>query len=268
MPDDAVQLDYAPPPPGARGSMRRWLTIALIGVAVIAAVRWVPDVTSRLRFRWAQARCDTFAYPPGTVVYDSDPANRAALLRDAANYVALDDTSAWLAPAVGRREPAPWADLKSLLFGDLRFWPPGPPTPKAMLHRLRNATGQERFVAIVIAPDVPGRSSRFGWSPAPDAGEPPRRHRTLGLVSAIVRPGDWENPPAWEGNGTFLSGAFDPTRRLRFYAGQVDPQNPARFSIGYEIDGQPGTIDGTFQVNGDVVMSVRDGPAKVEMPPP
>ena len=33
-------------------------------------------------------------------------------------------------------------------------------------------------------------------------------------------------------------------------------------------NGQPGTIDGTFQVNGDVVMSVRDGPAKVDLPRP
>lgn len=271
MPGDSVQLDYAPPPGGpSRHAVRRWLLAAFGVVALAAAANWVPDLVTRVRLVWIQDRCATFAYPPGAVIYDSDPANRAALLKDAANYVALDDTSIWLAPAVARREPAPWTSLKTLLFGGNRqFWPPGPAAPKALLHGLRNGLGRECIVAIIIAPDVPGRSvPRRGLGPAIDLDAPQPSGKTLGVVAALVLPRDRVNPPTWDGNGTFLHGNFDPTRRLRFFAAQLDPTNPAHFTVGYEMDGQAGTIDGTYQVDGDVVMTIRDGPAKIPQDPP
>jgi hypothetical protein len=262
MSDNAVQLDYAPPPPGApRLVARRWLLLALVIVAVWASATWVPSAVVRVRLRWVQNRCATFAYPPDTVVFDSDPAARAVLLADPASNVALDVATIWLAPAVARREPDCWTTLKTDLFAQRQFWPPGPAAPKAMVHSLRNAAGQERLVAIIIAPDVPNQRTpnRF----RPDApGPPPATRPTLGLVSALIRPGAGDVPPRWDGNGTFLRANFDPTRRLRFYAARLDPHNPARFSLRYEMDGQSGTVDGTFQDDGDVAMTVRDGPAR------
>ena len=268
MPPAPAQLDYAPPPPGrSRPTARRWLIIGLVAVAVLAAINWLPDAVVRVRRAWVQDRCATFAYPAGAVIFDSDPANRAALLKDAADYVALDDTTIWLAPAVARREPAPWVNLKAILFGNRQFWPPGPAAPKALVHSLRNGMGQEALVAIIIAPDLPGRSvPRRGFAVDPDAPAP--SGKTLGVVAAIVRPGNRDNPPTWDGNGTFLHGNFDPTRRLRFFAAQLDPANPAHFTLPYEMDGQPGTIDGTYQVDGDVVMTIRDGPAKTTQDTP
>jgi hypothetical protein len=264
VPPAPQQLDYAPPPrDSSRRTTRRWLITAIVVVALIAAVNWLPDLVTRVRLAWLQDRCATFTYPPATVIFDSDPANRAALLKDARNYVALDDTSIWLAPAVARREPVPWADLKTVLFGNRQFWPPGPASPKVLLHSLRNAIGQERLVAIIIAPDVPGRSTPRRWpAAATDLSATQPSGHTLGIVAALVRPGDRDNPPTWDGNGTFLHGDFDPARRLRFFAAQLDPANPAHFTLPYEIDGQPGTIDGTYQTDGDVVMTLRDGPAK------
>jgi hypothetical protein len=275
VPGDSLQLDYAPPPGGpSRRTARRWLIAALAVVALVAAANWLPDLVTRARLVWIQDRCATFAYPPGAVIYDSDPANRAALLKDASNYVPLDDTTIWLAPAVARREPPPWTNLKSVLFGNRPFWPPGPAAPKALLHSLRNGLGQESIVAIIIAPDVPGRSVPRRWSGTPvvpvnpvDPDAPQPTGKTLGVVAALVRPGDRDNPPAWDGNGTFLHGNFDPTRRLRFFAAQLDPLNPAHFTLPYEMDGQAGTIDGTYQPDGDVVMTIRDGPAKIAQDP-
>jgi hypothetical protein len=262
------QLDYAPAPRGPSGlTARRWLVIALAVVALVAAVNWGPDLVMRVRVAWIQDRCATFAYPPGAVIFDSDAANRAGLLKDAGNYVALDDTTIWLSPAVARREPGAWVSLKGALFGNRQFWPPGPAAPKALVHSLRNGLGREAIVAIIIAPDVPGRSTpRRGF--AIDPGAPQSSGKTLGVVAAIVRPGDRDNPPTWDGNGTFLHGDFDPSRRLRFFAAQLDPGNPAHFTLPYEMDGQGGTIDGTYQVDGDVVMTVRDGPAKSVEPAP
>jgi hypothetical protein len=267
---DWVQLDYAPPPRGpSRRAARRWLLAAFGIVALIAATNWLPDLVTRVRLVWIQGRCATFAYAPGAVIYDSDPASRAALLKDADSYVALDDTSIWVAPAVARREPAPWTNLKTVLFGSRQFWPPGPAAPKALVHGLRNGLGQEAIVAIIIAPDVPGRSTPRRWPTAPvDPDAPQPTGKTLGVVAAIVLPGDRNNRPSWDGNGTFLHGNFDPTRRLRFFAAQLDPLNPAHFTVGYEMDGQAGTIDGTYQVDGDVVMTLRDGPAKTAQDSP
>jgi hypothetical protein len=48
---------------------------------------------------------------------------------------------------------------------------------------------------------------------------------------------------------------------LRIYAGQVDPANDARFTIRYEIDDVPGTIEGVLQPDDSVTLKVLDGPA-------
>ena len=263
MSQDSLQLEYAPPPAGSsRRVTRRWLLVALILVAAWAAVNWVPPTVALARSKWVQSRCATFAYPPGTVVYDSDPAARDRLLADSGDYVALDDTTIWQARAVARREPGCWTTLKTDLFGQRQFWPPGPAAPKAMVHRLRSPGGVERLVAIIVAPDLPGRVSRRAFTPE-DLSAPPPDPKMLGVVAALIRPGDGGALPRWDGNGTFLRANFDPRRRLRFYAASVDPKDPARFSLRYEMDGQGGTVDGTFQDDGDVVMTVRDGPAKI-----
>jgi hypothetical protein len=164
----------------------------------------------------------------------------------------VDDLQVWPTVAVIRREPGCWESLKSNLFGGRNFWPPGAAAPKALVHRLRNEQGDERLVAIIVAPSVPGRFSAAG--------------RELGVVAAVVRPGEWNVPPRWDGNSDFLRAGFEKAKRLRFYAARLDPENPAKFSIRYEMDGQAGTIDGRLAGNADVVLTIRDGPAKTVDP--
>jgi hypothetical protein len=85
--------------------------------------------------------------------------------------------------------------------------------------------------------------------------------REIGIVSAIVRPGDWHADPQWEGNGTFFKLGFERVNRLRVFAAVLDPTDPAHFAFDYEMDGQRGTIDGRYQDDGDVTYTVRSGPA-------
>ncbi|HEY7118933.1 MAG TPA: hypothetical protein VH475_20250 [Tepidisphaeraceae bacterium] len=255
MSDDPVQLEYAPARPARRWRFRRWLLAAMVLLAVWAGAEWVPSAVERLRLLRVQDRCATFDFPPDVVIFDSDPARRAALLADARNYVALDDTSVWPTQAVARREPDCWTSLKQIVFGTRQFWPPGPGAPKALVHRLRNGRGQERLVAVIVAPSTPGRAALAAPSRLIPRVE-------LGLVAALIQPAtDWDAPPRWDGNGTFFKVNIQAGQRLRIYAGHVDPNDPSRFMIGYEMDGQPGTIDGRFQDDGDVTLTVRDGPA-------
>jgi hypothetical protein len=61
---------------------------------------------------------------------------------------------------------------------------------------------------------------------------------------------------------TFPMARHAARKALRLYAGQPDPSDPSRFTIGYELDGEPGTIDGCVAASGSVHLAVRDGPAK------
>jgi hypothetical protein len=48
---------------------------------------------------------------------------------------------------------------------------------------------------------------------------------------------------------------------LRLFAGQPDPNDDSHFTIRYEVDNQPGTIDGWLQADDTIKLQIRDGPA-------
>jgi hypothetical protein len=45
------------------------------------------------------------------------------------------------------------------------------------------------------------------------------------------------------------------------YAGQHDPDDPAHFTIKYEIDNVPGIIDGRLEADDTVTLKILSGPA-------
>jgi hypothetical protein len=55
--------------------------------------------------------------------------------------------------------------------------------------------------------------------------------------------------------------------RLRLFAGQPNSQDESHFTIGYELGGVPGTIDGWLRDNGYIELKTRDGPAIVKTAP-
>ena len=250
MTRDPLQLDYAPPP-ARRWNPRRYLVAAALVAAVWMIVQFGPDAFNRTRLLWVQSRCASFEFPRDTVIFDSDPATSATLAADADNYVPLTDSQVWPLTGVGRREPGCWVSLKDILFAGRTFWPPGPAAPKAMVHLLRNAAGNQRLVAVIIAPSPP---------PPPTA-NPVYSNQAIGVVAAIVQPGTWDIPPRWDGNSVFLRAGFESARRLRFYSAQLDPNDPSRFSIRYEMDGKTGTIDGKLEDDATLSLKLRDGPA-------
>jgi hypothetical protein len=253
VPSDPLQLDYAPPPARHRQRVRRALLLVLVIAVLWTLAEHGPDTARRLRLLWVQGRCARFEFPAGTVIFDSDRAARAPLLANAEDYVALDDAQVWPVTGVARREPACWVSLKDILFAGRTFWPPGPPAPKVMVHLLTTADGkQQRLVAIIFAPAAPLPPTASPIYPTPG----------IGLVAAIVQPGTWDTPPRWDGNSEFLRANFETAKHLKFFAAQLDPKDPSRFTVRYEMDHQPGTVDGNLEDDGTVSLKIRDGPAK------
>jgi hypothetical protein len=247
---EPVQLDYAQAP------QRRWNTRrVLLFVGMLAAlwgmVKYGPDVVGRVRLLVVQRQCVAFEFPDESVIFDSDDAAGAALLADEEHYVALDDGQAWPKTGVGRVEPDCWVSLKNILFSSRSFWPPGPAAPKAMVHGLRARSGEERIVAIIIAPSPP-----LSFNASPIYPNP-----AIGVVAAIVTPGSWSRPPRWDGNSSFLRAGFESAKHLRFFSAKLDANDASAFTIKYEMDGQSGTIDGKLEDDGSVSLRVRDGPA-------
>jgi hypothetical protein len=123
------------------------------------------------------------------------------------------------------------------------------------MHELRNKPGHRRLAVVQRVPsNVPFiyplglqvalyEPATF-WSPAKDASLPPlavRGSRLSGLIPLV------------------------PIQPLRFYAGQLDPNDPAHFTIKYELAGAAGMVDGRLNETGDdIVLQVVSGPA---MPP-
>ena len=74
-----------------------------------------------------------------------------------------------------------------------------------------------------------------------------------------------------------ISILLSPFQRLRLYAGQPDPDDASHFTIGYDVDGELGVIEGwlTDKTAGPgwhngtgewVELKVRDGPALLGRP--
>jgi hypothetical protein len=115
----------------------------------------------------------------------------------------------------------------------------------AFLHARRNAETGERLVGVVFLErqDAAASARRLEinvlvWRPA--TWEPGSRLQLAGLTSLVV--------PAIDG------------KHVHVFSGQPDVANAAHFTMGYEINGQAGTIDGWLDAYDRVMMQFRDGP--------
>jgi len=126
------------------------------------------------------------------------------------------------------------------------------------LHRRTMPSGQDRIVLVVV------QGMRMG----------PGR-RVLWFRYTIVAPGSWTRDPTIRGG---FAWGFPPQwqqfpKAIQLYPGQPDPGDPTHFTVGYEYDGRPGTIDAYLQdkgsANGERIrFVVRDGPVKTSGDPP
>jgi hypothetical protein len=255
-----AQLDYAPAPPlgRQRAMARRALGWVGLIVLVAAVLVYAPPMWRQVWYMRGQGRCMRFALPAGQLVYANDAAEATGLMT--AGYKPV-------ASAVGRSlggtpassmsagfAPPPLADVGEEYLGYYANYPWGyvrqgvsnaPLRTGAFLHARQNAQSGERLVGVVFLERQdaqPGERrleiNALVWRPA--TWEPGSRVQLVGLTSVVV--------PEIDG------------KRVHVFAGQADPANAAHFTLGYDIDGQAGTIDGWLDAYDRVMMQFRDGP--------
>ncbi|MDB5356793.1 MAG: hypothetical protein JWN24_3246 [Phycisphaerales bacterium] len=115
------------------------------------------------------------------------------------------------------------------------------------LHARSKPSGGERLVALDLVPFENGAASPGSTSPQ--------------LQAMTLNPGKSDGPKD-AGDFYDLGMPLEPDCPVRFFAGQPDPNDRAHFTVGYEINGQKGTIDGWLRNDETVKLDVRDGPAK------
>ena len=120
-------------------------------------------------------------------------------------------------------------------------------TAPVFIHARRSRGGVERLIVVhesVVAGGLPGLKALVAKSYVPASLKPGSRLRPIGEHTL--------QHPA-----------------MVIHAGVADTQDASHFTITYELDGQPGTIDGWLVDDRSVVLEVRDGPLKNPgLPPP
>lgn len=251
------RLDYAPGAPlHRRRRVRRVTLLVLLLAFALAAWRYGPRLWSRGRLLYAQHRCLAYDPPADLVVYEGDTSLAAALLKQPAYapipVFTLAGGPKFSPPMVAAHRPPPLADLEAQIGGPLT----GGPCAVLFMHEMRDSAGHRRLVIAFRDSNSTGPLfATFGiWTVVMDPA----------TLLSDLRPTPKRNFKGWDYSGP---GWELPGRNLRFYAGQIDPNDPSHFTIRYRMDGQEGVVDGRLNAAGDDVdITVRTGPAAPPSP--
>lgn len=123
------------------------------------------------------------------------------------------------------------------------YSPPGRQTgPVLFLHERTNSRGEHRLVVVEGWP-VNGRGFAVSASVL--------RQSSRLATPQMITPASLHLLPTL----SEISG-----ERLRLYAGQPDPMEPSHFTIRYEVNGTPGTLDGWLRDDDGVTLLRREPP--------
>jgi hypothetical protein len=232
----------------------------------------------------AQNSCRAHADPAGKVVYEEDPAEAAKLLSASPRTYrpALGRYSGlpgWVEP-VHAVAPDYYADYLAAVYGS--------PTSDQFMTLLflheRTAPGGDRCIVAVNLRAASGFAKDSGYPGTPSPAPVPfRQTKERTLVGQWFPVG--ASGPAADARGHVRalqlrlslpdthsrvvarlkpdapldqSPPIDYGNVVRFYAGQPDPADASHFTIAYQVDGKPGTIDGWLR-DGGLELRPREG---------
>lgn len=233
MDESPHQLDESITAASHRRVHRRSLVIGLILLGLLACVvaLSLPVAPSSGARYDEQKPWLTYTLPAETVVYEEDPAAVKRLLTDPA-YRACG-------PIGAGHFPKGWQDQLRQL---------GIPCDALLFSCMRTDPAQlDRWVVVTLYFHPQSESS-------------PERELCLDAYAVTpASPGRrlWINHRSHEVFAFTLLTA-DPC--LRIHAGQIDPADPSRFTIAYELAGQKGTIRGDVWEDDKVILRAVDGP--------
>jgi hypothetical protein len=210
---------------------------------------------------------------PTQIVYEEDPTRAAALLKRGTDYVSVAiSTSSYV-----YFPPAPWqvpVFLKNA--GPAAQLRSGSDSTIAFLHGRKTPDGAQRLVWVNfqaseqmrITSQDPAtryyhlRNDRIFFASAYDPAAASTLHVENSRSLLIGHPpGDRDPFVVWHKGDSWESGRIEPHLQniMRIFSGQPDPKDESHFTIGYELDGTPGVIDGWLLSDQTVVLEPRAG---------
>ncbi len=237
----------------------RWIVLGLlVAILLVPAAIWGPRVLRQGVYLQKQRKCLNLRLPPTKTVYEQDPALARKLLANATDYHApqnqffLVPQPSWWSPPAYYRPP---------IFAEIGYLR-GQAQGMAFCHERRTARGLGRLVVVWVA-EVQ----------IDDVG------RTVFIQARIETPATWKPGSRLTRctDNLFYGVRVYRQQTLRIFAGQPDDADASHFTIGYELDGKRGTIDGWLRNPGQRVhltlfgpvckfesiqLKVRDGPLR------
>jgi len=259
-----IPLDYAPVPPRWRKRARRIVCGLTLLAMVFCAWRWGPYAWHQSQLLYWQWRCVNFTASPDTVVYEEEPGAAALLLKrlDYSPYVLhrrLDFDSPAHKVQAAAFYPQCWRTLDTMAMLSARNsfigsngLNGGGVGAIIFLHERTSAAGRPKLVCVNYMEDTYGFNGTFV--------------RGNNYVECVASPATWTKPLTPSQCGWQLSLRIEfPTHAplARVYAGQADPNDPAHFTIRYQMWGQEDFLDGRLQDNdygGYVTLKQRHPP--------
>jgi hypothetical protein len=222
---DRPQINYAPPPAplARRRNQRLVIFLTIVATAVTAGLIFGPRLWNQCRLLYWQHQAMTFTAAPDCVVYDSDPASAAGLLKDL-HYQAVDS-------AIVRDEEA-----ASKYFELLN--PPGRRVCATLfLHERKTSGGRRRLVIVTLYRIISGE---------------------LIETQAVDPAGFFSRSRTYFPQPELFLPLSPPQSRVRFYAGQPDPRDESHFTIQATTGDETRILDGWLTDDGEVKLAWRN----------
>jgi hypothetical protein len=258
--ETSIPLHYAKAPSPWPRRVRRILLGLLLAAAGWACWRFGRYAWNQARVLYWQRQCMNFALPRGTVVYEEEPTAAARLLKSAEYSSYPLRRSPGPSPATPVQAaslvPSCWRSLTAsaklpttsfLFVGRLS----GKGAPAIIfLHQRISPGGHRRLICVSYAPDTDTFQPAF--------------IRSYDYDTYTATPATWTRPmgvPPMYGDGFDVKSGYPRHAPLvRVYAGQPDADDPAHFTVRYQMWGQEDVLDGRLQDDDEVTLTPRHLP--------
>jgi hypothetical protein len=261
QPPFPVPLEYAVASPRWKRHIGRSILLATLLAMIVIGWRWGPYLWGRSKLLYFQRQCMNFTAPPDKVVYEEEPTAAAVLLQDKRygiyllNHTLRNGGQSGFVKAASFIPPC-WQSFEAIALKSR------PLAKRAMSRRGTGGTAATIFLHERTSPA--GHRRLISVSYFPETAEfQPAFIPGFDYDTQVLSPANWTQSVG----ETFRGYAFDVMSGyplhpplIRVYAGQPDPNDPAHFTIRYQMWGQEDLLDGRLLDDDQVTLKPRKLP--------